>query len=176
MAFGKPKPLDAAGLRDYALRLLGARSMSIGELRRKLRERAAEPGDVAGVLAGLREYGVVDDQRYAEMFASSRRDTRGHGRQRVLADLLAKRVAPALAREKVDEAFAGTDETALVENYLARKFRGKNLAQELTDPKRLAQVYRRLRTAGYSAGVSIRVLKRYAAEADALEGLEERDS
>ena len=61
----------------------------------------------------------------------------------------------------------------MIEEYLARKFRATNLPIYLQDEKKLASVYRRLRTAGFSSGASIRVLKRYAAQAEELEGLED---
>jgi len=57
----------------------------------------------------------------------------------------------------------------VIEQFLARKYRGKNLAELLAEEKHLASAYRRLRTAGFGAGNSIRVLKRYAAQADLLE-------
>lgn len=57
---------------------------------------------------------------------------------------------------------------------LERKFRGKDLAEMLQDEKKLASVYRRLRTAGYSTGNSVKVLKRYAAaHGDHLDALED---
>jgi regulatory protein len=172
----KTERLDAAALREYALRLLAARSHTAAELRAKLKRRAMAQVDVDFVVAALREYGAVDDRRLAENFASSRRDSKGFGRQRVLTDLLKRRVAPTLARKTVDEAYRDTDETALVEDYLARKFRGRDLAAELQQPARLASVYRRLRTAGFASGAAIRVLKCYAAEAERLEGMEEAET
>ena len=168
MAFRKPKKFAGEDLKDYALKLLAGRSMSSGQVRQKLRDRAEDPGEVDRVMASLREYGLVDDQRFAEHFTAVRRDSRGVGRQRALADLMSKRVAPGLARKAVEDAYSGTDELQLVEQYLERKYRGKNLATELKDERKLASVFRRLRTAGFSAGSSIRVLKRYAAAAEQL--------
>jgi regulatory protein len=72
-------------------------------------------------------------------------------------------------------AFSGTDETALIEEYLRRKFRAANLGELLSEEKRLASTFRRLRTAGFSAGGSIRVLKRYAAEAERLEDMDDQE-
>jgi regulatory protein len=45
----------------------------------------------------------------------------------------------------------------------------------LQDDKHLASAFRRLRNAGFSAGGSIKVLKRYAAEADRLEEIDEEE-
>ena len=44
-----------------------------------------------------------------------------------------------------------------------------NLGELLQEDKKLQSVFRRLRYAGFSTGGSIRVLKRYAAQADKLE-------
>jgi SOS response regulatory protein OraA/RecX len=91
---------------------------------------------------------------------------------RVLRDLRQKLVAPKLAEQVVEQTFRETDETQLVEAWLERKYRGKPLSTLLADQKKLASVFQRLRYAGFSAAVSIRVLKRYAVEAEQLEGVE----
>ncbi len=110
---------------------------------------------------------------FAGSFANWRKENQGFGKTRVVRDLMARRVAPAVAREAVDAAFAGADEVVMVEQFLARKYRGKDLGALLQEEKNLASAFRRLRGAGFSAGVSIRVLKRYAAEADRLEEMDE---
>ncbi|MBI4873857.1 MAG: RecX family transcriptional regulator [Acidobacteria bacterium] len=159
----------------YALRLLARRAWSAGELRQKLERRAARPEDVRAVFERLKEYGYVDDRRFAEAFTVARLESNGFGRQRVLRDLDRRRVAPGLARETVERVVAGVDETALIEDYLRRKFRNVALEEHLAEPRRLAAAYRRLRGAGFSPGNVIRVLKRFAAQADALESLEEAE-
>ncbi len=60
-----------------------------------------------------------------------------------------------------------------MEAFLKRKYRGKDLGAFLKEEKNLAAAYRRLRYAGFSSGGSIRALKRYASQADELEGMEE---
>jgi regulatory protein len=171
----QPKPLDAERLWEYALKVLGGRALSTGEVRERLRRRAAEKSDVDGVMAKLREYGYLNDVQMAENYATARLDSRGFGAARVLRDLQQRRVAPAVARTAVDHAFAGTDETELIEAFLARKYRGRNLAEFLTEEKNLASVYRRLRRAGFRGGPSVAVLKRYAARAEEITEEEERE-
>lgn len=169
----KPSPLAAPALKDYALRLLAGRALTAGELRRKLAARAAAPGDVDGVLAQLKEYGFVDDARYAGHYAGARAGGGRYGAQRVLSELLKKRVAPATARRAVAEAFADVDEEEQIGQFLERKYRGKDLGALFADPRQLASAYRRLRTAGFARGPSIRVLKRYAEAAEQLEEFED---
>lgn len=171
-----PKKLDAEGLWSYALKLLGGRALSTGEVRQRLTRRAGQACDIEIVINKLRDYGYLNDTRFAESFASWRRDNEGFGKMRVLRDLRQRRVAPSLAGEAVDRAFKDTDETAQIEAFLARKFRNTDLGQLLQDDKKLQSVYRRLRYAGFGSGASIRVLKRYASKADQIEEEEEDDS
>ncbi len=169
----KTRRLDAAGLFDYALRTLGARAHATGELREKLLRRAERAGDVPAVLGRLKEYGYLNDRKFAEAFSTARLENERLGKMRVLADLRKRRVAPAVAEKAVAEAYRDTDEMALIEEYLRRKFRGKQLDKWLAEPKNLASAYRRLRGAGFSSGNSIRALKRFAAEAELLESMED---
>jgi len=165
--------LDLEGLLNYAGRSLARRAQSLGELRTRLKQRAARQEDVPEVINRLKEAGFLNDRKFADSFANWRRDNQGLGQARVMRDLLTRRVAPAVAKQAVQVAYSSVDETALIESFLERKYRGKNLGQLLNEEKNLASAYRKLRTAGFSSGNSIRVLKRYAAEAERLDALED---
>ena len=156
----------------YSARVLSTRAQTIAELREKLRRRAAQPSDVDDVLARLKQMGYLNDERFAEGFASWRKDQEGLGKTRVLRDLMARRVAPPVAKKAAETAFHGTDEIAMIEKFLERKYRGKDLGALLGEQKHLASAYRKLRLAGFSSGNSIGVLKRHAAEAEKLEEME----
>jgi regulatory protein len=164
-----PKKLDAEGLWAYSLKLLGGRALSTGEVRQKLIRRAEQETDVEPVLVKLRDYGYLNDTKFAESYAGWRKENEGFGKIRVLRDLRQRRVAPALAGDAVERAFKDTDETELIQAFLERKFRNVNLGELLQEDKKLQSVYRKLRYAGFSSGTSIRVLKRYAEKADQLE-------
>lgn len=168
-----PKPLELDGLMNYAARALSARALSMNELRTRLKRRAARAEDVDEAISRLKAAGFLDDRRFADLFAGSRRDNQGLGKAKVVRDLMARRVAPELARKAVDSAYAGADELAMIERFLERKYRGKDLGELLKQEKHLASAYRKLRTAGFSAGNSIRALKQHAAGAERLEELEE---
>ena len=168
----KPKLLDQTGLLNLALRALGSRAHSTGELKEKLRRRAERQEDVDGVLAKLKESGYLNDRRFAENYASARLENQGLGKMRVLRDLRQRRVAPKLAEQVTEQTFQDTNETDLIEAFLKRKYRGKQLGVFLSEEKNLAAAFRRLRYAGFSAGASIRVLKRYASRAEELESME----
>jgi regulatory protein len=169
----KPKMLDLEQLKNYAVRALGDRAHSAGELRQKLSRRAASPEDIDVVLAKLREIGYLNDQRFAENFASARLENQGFGKMRVLRELRQRRVAPQMAEQVTEKTFEETNETDLIEAFLKRKYRGKDLGPLLKEEKNLASAFRRLRYAGFSSSESIRVLKRYASRAEELELMEE---
>ncbi|MGD0200145.1 MAG: RecX family transcriptional regulator [Bryobacteraceae bacterium] len=171
----KQRRLGAEALWEYALRALGARAHSAGELRQKLLNRAQCPSDVPPILARLKERGYLDDRRYAEAYSASRLENEGWGKARVLGDLRKRRVAPALAEKAVATAYRDTDEVALIEAFLRRKFRRVALEAHLAEPKHLAAAYRRLRMAGFSSGDSLRVLKRLAKEPELLDALESEE-
>lgn len=161
--------LNLDALRNYALRILSQRALSVSELRRKLQLKAELPGDVDAVVESVQSYGYVDDQRLSESIADSRARGGTTGAQRVVRDLLKKRVSPGIARDAVAQAFKDVDEPALIREYLERKLRGKNMSEYLKEPKNLASLYRKLRVAGFSSPASIRVLKSFTARADELE-------
>jgi regulatory protein len=168
----KTKLLDQEALMNCALRLLGGRAYSTGELREKLRRRAERAESVDAVLGKLKEAGYLDDRRFAENYAAARLENQGFGKMRVLRDLRQHRVAPKLAEQVIERTFQSTDESELIEAFLKRKFRGKELGPFLADEKNLAAAFRRLRYAGFSAGASILVLKRYANRAEELDAME----
>jgi regulatory protein len=171
----KPKLFQETQLLSYAVRLLGGRAHSTGELREKLRRRAERIEDVDLVLAKVKEFGYLDDRRYAENYAASRLENQGLGKMRVLRDLRQRRVAPKLAEQVTEKTYQDTDESDLIEGFLKRKYRGKRLGEFLNEEKNLTGAYRRLRYAGFSTGASIRVLKRYAQQAEELEALESEE-
>jgi regulatory protein len=176
MAKRPPQPLDRDKLRNVALRALGSRAHSSGELREKLRRRAKSDEDVDAVLAKLKEAGYLNDRRFAENYASARLQNQGLGKIRVLRDLRQRRVAPKLAEQVTEQTYQQTNEAELIEEFLRRKYRGKKLSEFLSEEKNLAGAFRRLRYAGFSAGQSIRVLKRFANQPEVLDALESEDS
>jgi len=168
----RPRRLKADALWEYALKSLGARAHSIGELREKLRRRAERAGDIDGVLARLKEHRYLDDRRYAESFASARLSNEKLGRMRVIQELRARRVAPAVAERTVERVYQGVEEAALIEEWIRRKYRMAPREGLFQDRKDLAAAYRRLARAGFRTGEILKVLKRFAKDPDLLDRFE----
>jgi len=167
-----PRRLDAAALWEYALRVLGGRAHSSGELREKLRQKAERVADVDAILARLKDYGYLNDRKFAEGFAAARLENEGLGKTRVLADLSRRRVAPALARQTVGHVYEGVDEQALAEDFVRRRFRLASKEGFLQEQKQMASAYRRLVRAGFRSATALAVLKKFARDPSLLDGFE----
>jgi regulatory protein len=168
----KVRLLDAKGLWSYALKILGGRAYSAGEIREKLRRRAARAGDVDDILARLKQDGYLDDRRFAEHFAAARLENDRFGRSRVVQDLRQRRVAPALAEKTVRDVYEEVDEQALIEDFIRRKYRTAPREGLFEAEKDLAQAYRRLLRAGFRTGEILRALKKFARNPELLDGFE----
>jgi regulatory protein len=172
----QPRKLDASELRQYALRLLAGRALSVDELRAKLTARALEPAPIDGIIEYLRELKFLDDTRFAQHYTRLRLEGDGHGRARVLRDLRQRKVAAPLAEKTVSEAFSQVDEVTMIEQFLARKFKNTDLGIYLREEKHLAAAYRKLRHAGFGSSNTIRVLRRFTSRADEIDESDEPSS
>ena len=118
-----PPPLDAAALRDLALRYVGRYATSAAKLQRylarKLWERGwAGPGEAptAAVVAQCVASGYVDDRGFGEARARSLA-AKGYGRARVGQDL----AAAGIERELAGEIGSTVDTRAAAETYARRR-------------------------------------------------------
>jgi regulatory protein len=172
MSMRKSRPLDGEALWGYALKLLGGRAYSSGELREKLRRRAEKAAAVDDILARLKDHGYLNDQRFAENYAASRLANDRLGSTRVVQDLRQRRVAPALAERTVKKLYEDVNEQALIEEWLRRKYRLASRENLFQEDKDLAAAYRRLLHAGFRSGEIIRTLKRFARNPELLDSFE----
>src|SRR6266516_282083 len=119
------KLLPAAARWEFAVKSLGARACSTGELRRKLIQKAERAADVDDTISKLRDYGYLNDRRFAESYAGFRLENQGLGKSRVLRDLRQRKVSAGLAEGAVDNIYRNVDEVDLIDSFIRRKFRPK---------------------------------------------------
>jgi regulatory protein len=165
----KSRKLASQQLFEYAVKCLGVRAYSTGDLQSKLRLRAANPADVDATINRLKDIGYLNDQRFAESFASARVANDGFGRMRVLSDLRSRRVPGNLAEQAVEQALEGKSESDLIDSYIVRRMPSIAAGGKIEDERKLASAYRRLRRAGFSSGLILAALKRLAAKPELLE-------
>jgi regulatory protein len=105
-----------------AAKLLAAKPRSIAELRERLMERHGVTHKlVEEVIARLKEYGYLDDERYALSYASLKVKQRPIGRRRLLQDLKLKKVSNAVADEALDLVYAETSEEELIDRAIEKR-------------------------------------------------------
>ncbi len=143
--------------RRAALDYIAHQARTEGEVRRKLRTKGFAEGAVEEAVARMRELGYLDDAAYTRAYVRGRLAGRGHGPQRLRADLRRRGVAPKVIDEALDELVEPDDlrETALrhgrrrwlrlareadpqrkrkkLADFLARRGYGYDLIREVTE-------------------------------------------
>ena len=165
----RPRKLASEELFEYAVKCLGARAYSTGDLKSKLRMRAANPSDADAVIDRLKDIGYLDDRRFAEIYAAARVENEGFGRMRVLNDLRARRVSGDMADQAVERAIGDKSEADLIDAFIERRMHSVATGGKIDDEKKLAAAYRKLRRAGFTSGPILAALKRIAARPEELE-------
>ena len=135
-------PLDPAKARERVFeragKLLAAKPRSVEELRKRLLEgRGATKAAVEAVIERLREYGYLDDARFAHSFASLRVQQRPIGRQRLQRDLWLKKIDKQTADAALDQVFEATPEGDLIDRAIAKRVRLRGKPKTRADAKKL---------------------------------------
>jgi regulatory protein len=167
---GIRKIADEAGLYDYAVGALGRRMRSVAELKRLLRQKAANEDAEAiieRIITRLKDQKYLNDTEYAASFADFRKENEKFGKRRVITDLKARGVHADIIEKTVSAAYEGENETDLVRAYLRRKRLNKP-----TDQKQAARMFRTLVRAGFGTRAIIGVLKHWDVDDDTLTLLE----
>jgi regulatory protein len=121
-----------------AARLLAAKQRSVAELReRLLAGRGATKANVEEVIARLREYGYLDDERFAQSYASLRLQQRPIGRHRLQRDLWLKKIDKKTADSALDQIFEQTPEGDLIDQAIARRVRLRGKPKTREEAKKL---------------------------------------
>lgn len=136
------EPLDPAKARarvfQRAGKLLAAKARSVEELRERLLEgRGATDSIVETVIERLREYGYLNDARYAQSYASLRVQQRPIGRQRLERDLRMKKVDKQTVDAALDQVFEATPEEDLIDRAIAKRIRLRGRPQTRAEAKKL---------------------------------------
>jgi len=118
--------------------LLAAKPRSVAELRERLLEgRGATETIVESVIERLREYGYLDDARYAHSYASLRVQQRPIGRQRLQRDLWMKKIDKATAETALDQVFESTPEEELIDRAIEKRVRLRGKPKTRAEAKKL---------------------------------------
>jgi regulatory protein len=123
---------------ERAIKLLAAKPRSIAELRdRLLRGKNTNAEVVETVIARLREYGYLDDERFAFSYASYKVKQRPVGRRRLERDLKMKKVETGVANEALELVYAETSEEQLIDQAIAKRLRIRGRPKNRLEAKSL---------------------------------------
>jgi SOS response regulatory protein OraA/RecX len=123
---------------ERAVKLLAAKPRSVAELReRLLRGKNTNSEVVETVIERLREYGYLNDERFAFSYASYKVKQRPLGRRRLERDLKFKKVDSAVASEALEMVFAETPEEQLIDQAIAKRLRVRGKPKNRLEAKSL---------------------------------------
>jgi regulatory protein len=91
---------------DAAVAMLERRAHSRSELQRKLKRKKYSDDVIDAALAELQRRGHINDERFAEMRATSAARHKHHGPRRILSDLMRAGVSSESARKAVGQVYS----------------------------------------------------------------------
>jgi regulatory protein len=166
------RPVDAQKARErtlqYAVKLLAAKPRSIEELRERLLEKHWTDEAAADyALAKLKEYGYLDDERFAFGFASYRVRQKPVGRQRLARDLQTKKISKETADAALELVYQETPEEELIQRAIEKRIR---LRGRPTTRQETKSLYDHLLRLGFTYDLIIRKVREASAAAELDEG------
>ena len=134
-------------IRERALYLLEGMPRTEQNLRRKLIDNNYTDEYIIPVLEQLKNYGFIDDLKYAQDYAESMRINRGMSKKMIVLKLFEKGVPRDIIQEV--EFLMPADDSELIERALNKKGLSINEIKEL-EPKEKQKIYRYLLNKGFS--------------------------
>lgn len=156
-----PRVIDQEKARGRALqravKLLAAKPRSVEELRERLLEKQwADEAAVDYALDKLKEYGYLDDERFAFGFASYRVRQKPVGRQRLARDLQTKKVSKETADAALELVYQETPEEELIARAIEKRIRLRGRPATRQETKSL---YDHLQRLGFSYDLIVRKVR-----------------
>jgi regulatory protein len=133
---GTPEEIRARAF-QRAVKLLAAKPRSVAELRERLLERCSNKSVVETVIARLREYGYLDDERFAVGYASLKVRQQPIGRRRLEQNLARKKVDRSVATEALNQVYGETPEAELIDRAIEKRIRLRGRPKNRAEAKSL---------------------------------------
>ncbi len=130
-----------------ALRLLAVRPRSVEELRSRLRLKNHQEAAIESVIELFKKQGLLDDEKFARLFAGSKTLSRPVGRKQLESDLKKKGVSGSVIRDTLSN-LVDYDEKAEALKIARNHFRR---VSGLTPEKKKARVFGFLQRRGFSS-------------------------
>ena len=128
---------------EYALKLLSQRSYSEKKLTEKLISREVDPAEIATVIAKLKEYGYVNDVKYAKDYVESAQNIKLSGPRKIYWQLIKKGISKETAKDAIDQTYNNDNEPERIGEII------KKYARNIPREKLYERLMRRLIARGY---------------------------
>ena len=114
-------------IRDYALYLIEFKDRTEKELRDKFKEKGYDENDTEDEIEFLKNYGYIDDKRYAEHFTHDAINIKKWGKMRIRTELLRKGVDRETVDNTIEDAFFEVEDD-LVLTQMQTRFKNSDFS------------------------------------------------
>lgn len=114
-------------IRDYALYLIEFKDRTEKELRDKFREKGYDENDTEDEIEFLKNYGYINDKRYAEHFTHDAINIKKWGKMRIRTELLRKGVDRETIDNIIEDAFFEVEDD-LVLTQMQTRFKNSDFS------------------------------------------------
>lgn len=122
---------------NRAVKLLAAKSRSVGELRTRLLEKLWTNDEIVdGVIEKLKEYKYLDDEQFAKDLAISKLRQKPQGKRRLQQSLVRKQLDREVMEQAIVTAFEKLPEEQLIGEAIEKRIRLKGNPETREDTKK----------------------------------------
>ncbi len=114
-------------IRDYALRLIEFRDRTEKELRDKLKEKGYEENSIEDEIEFLKNYGYINDKRFAEHFTHDAVNLKKWGKIRIRMELTRKGVDREIIDNTIEDVFSEMEDN-LVLSQMQTRFKSSDFS------------------------------------------------
>jgi len=153
---------NSEAVKKAALRLLNFKPRSESELRQRLARKKLPAEAIESVIAKLQKEGMLDDEKFAKLYALSRIQSRVFGKGQIRRELTHRGVSPAFVT-KAMESIEDFDEFEVAKDLAARRVGHMKGSSSDTKKRRLHGMLLRR---GFPTDVIFKVLRELSVSED----------
>lgn len=146
---------QAMKVKSDALRLLSFRPRSVEELKDRLRLKKHPEALIEEVIGSFRKQGLLDDTKFAKLYAESRVYSRPTGKRQLEADLKKKGLSSELVSRTI-AAIPDYDEKKMAKDLVWKRF---NKMAGIPDEKKKARLFGFLKRRGFETNTIFSVIE-----------------